>query len=252
MSDTAKPVAVVLLSGGLDSATTLALARDAGYDCEALSISYGQKHDAELAAAAQVARTLGARNHRVVQLPAGLFSGSALTDAAIDVPAHGGDGIPLTYVPARNTVFLSIALGIAETVAAEAVYIGVNAVDYSGYPDCRPEFIAAFQRVADCATRQAVEGRPVLIQAPLVHLSKEEIIAKGRLLGVDYAQTVSCYRADERGRACGNCEACRLRAAGFAAAGVDDPTRYIDAGESVEAVESTHQHEDSSETGTAE
>ena len=206
-----RPVAVVLLSGGLDSATTLALAIDAGYDCEALSIAYGQKHSAELAASARIAVALGARAHRTVELPAGLFSGSALTDASIAVPEDGGDGIPVTYVPARNTVFLSIALGLAETVGAQAIYIGVNAVDYSGYPDCRPAFIAAFQRVADCATKQAVEGRPVLIQAPLVHLSKQEIIARGLLLGVDYSLTISCYNADEHGRACRRCASCPWR-----------------------------------------
>jgi len=220
--------ALVLLSGGLDSATTLALAVDAGYECHAISIAYGQKHVAELTAAARVAAALGAASHRTVELPASVFAGSALTDASIEVPENGGEGIPVTYVPARNTVFLSIALGCAEVIAAEAIYIGVNAVDYSGYPDCRPAFIAAFQRVADCATRQAVEGRPVLISAPLLHLRKQDIIEKGMLLGVDYSLTVSCYNADAEGRGCGRCDSCRLRREGFAAAGVADPTRYID------------------------
>ncbi|MGD8809090.1 MAG: 7-cyano-7-deazaguanine synthase QueC [Gammaproteobacteria bacterium] len=221
--------AVVLLSGGLDSATALALAIDAGYQCHALSLSYGQKHVAELAAAARVADSLGAASHRIVELPASMFPGSALTQASIDIPEHGGDGIPATYVPARNTVFLSIALGCAEVMDAEAIYIGVNAVDYSGYPDCRPEFIAAFQRVADCATRQAVEGRPVLVQAPLLHLRKDEIIRKGTLLGVNYSLTVSCYQADPEGLACGRCDSCRIRREGFAAAGVPDPTQYFNA-----------------------
>ena len=220
--------AVVLLSGGLDSATALALARDAGYECHALSFVYGQKHGAEIDAAARIAAAVGARSHVVVELPAALFAGSALTDAQIAVPKRGGEGIPVTYVPARNTVFLSVALGRAELLDASAIFIGVNAVDYSGYPDCRPEFIAAFQKVANCATKQAVDGSPVEIHAPLLHLSKAEIIAKGRLLGVDYALTVSCYNADDAGRACGICDACRLRSEGFAAAGLEDPTRYAD------------------------
>ncbi len=220
--------AIVLLSGGLDSATTLALANDAGYACHALSVRYGQKHAAELTAAGRVARALGAASHAIVDLPEALFAGSALTDAAIEVPEDGGEGIPVTYVPARNTVFLAIALGRAELLEAAAIFIGVNAVDYSGYPDCRPEFIAAFQQVANCATKQAVEGRAVRIEAPLVHMSKSEIIATGRRLGVDYSLTVSCYNADEAGRACGRCDSCRLRAEGFAAAGVADPTRYFE------------------------
>jgi 7-cyano-7-deazaguanine synthase len=218
--------AVVLLSGGLDSATVLALAREAGYSCHALSIRYGQKHVAELAAASSVARVLGAASHAVVDLPESLFAGSALTDADIAVPEDGGEGIPVTYVPARNTVFLSLALGRAELLDAEAIFIGVNAVDYSGYPDCRPEFIAAFQQVANCATKQAVEGQAVRIEAPLVQMSKSDIIAAGRRLGVDYSLTVSCYSADDSGRACGRCDSCRLRAEGFAAAGVEDPTIY--------------------------
>lgn len=221
-------LAVVLLSGGLDSATVLALAREAGLSCHALSISYGQKHTAELAAAARVAAALEAASHSVVELPSSLFAGSALTDAQIDVPEHGGEGIPVTYVPARNTVFLSIALGRAELLDAQAVFIGVNAVDYSGYPDCRPEFIAAFQQVADCATKQAVEGHPVRIEAPLVRMTKADIIRTGTRLGVDYSLTVSCYNADAAGRACRRCDSCRLRAEGFAAAGVSDPTRYRD------------------------
>ena len=220
--------AVVLLSGGLDSATVLAIARDAGYECHALSIVYGQKHRAEIDAAAAVVAAVGAASHRIVELPVALFAGSALTEDVIEVPEHGGDGIPPTYVPARNTMFLAVALGQAELLDAAAIFIGVNAVDYSGYPDCRPEFIAAFQKVADCATKQAVEGRPVVIHAPLLHLSKAEIIEKGTLLGVDYALTVSCYNADDRGRACGRCDSCQLRAQGFAAAGRADPTRYAD------------------------
>lgn len=218
--------AIVLLSGGLDSATTLALAIDAGYESHALSVRYGQKHAAELAAASRVAGVLGAASHAIVDLPEALFAGSALTDTAIEVPEDGGEGIPVTYVPARNTVFLAIALGRAELLDAQAIFIGVNAVDYSGYPDCRPEFIAAFQQVADCATKQAVEGRPVHIEAPLVQLSKAEIIRTGLGLGVDYSLTVSCYKADAAGRACGRCDSCRLRAEGFAAAGIPDPTAY--------------------------
>jgi 7-cyano-7-deazaguanine synthase len=218
--------AVVLLSGGLDSATTLAIARSGGYECHALSFDYGQRHRAELRAAARVADLLGAASHREFPLPIGAFGGSALTDAAIDVPDVGGDGIPVTYVPARNTILLSVALGFAEVLDAAAIFIGVNAVDYSGYPDCRPEFIAAFQALATVATKQGVEGRPVRIEAPLIRMSKAEIIRRGVELGVDYAATVSCYRADDDGRACGRCDACRLRREGFRAAGIDDPTRY--------------------------
>jgi len=219
--------AIVLLSGGLDSATTLALAKVGGYECHALSIHYGQKHSAELAAAARVASSLGAASHDTVELPQALFAGSALTDEAIAVPEHGGEGIPVTYVPARNTVFLAIALGRAELLEAQAIFIGVNAVDYSGYPDCRPEFIAAFAQVAACATKQAVDGSPVHIEAPLVQMTKAEIIRKGNSLGVDYSMTVSCYNADGAGRACGQCDSCRLRAEGFAAANLPDPTQYI-------------------------
>jgi len=219
--------AVVLLSGGLDSATTLAIARRAGYECHAIALDYGQRHRAELAAAVRIADALGAASFRVFELPIGAFGGSALTDPSIDVPEHGGDGIPVTYVPARNTIFLSVALGLAEVLDADAIFIGVNAVDFSGYPDCRPEFIAAFQTLARVATRQGVEGRPVRIEAPLIAMSKAEIIRRGTELGVDYSRTVSCYAADDEGRACGRCDACRLRREGFLAAGIDDPTRYF-------------------------
>ena len=220
------PRAVVLLSGGLDSATLLALARERLFECHALSFDYGQVHRAELDAAAKVAAAIGAREHRVMEIPIGALGGSALTDAAIAVPDEGGEGIPVTYVPARNTVFLSLALAWAEVLDAEAIFIGVNAIDYSGYPDCRPEFVAAFQALAGLATKQGVEGRPVAINAPLVNLTKAEIIARGTELGVDYSLTVSCYRADDRGRACGHCDACRFRQQGFEQAGLPDPTRY--------------------------
>lgn len=215
-----------MLSGGLDSATVLALARAQGLTCYTLSFDYGQRHRAELEAAVRVSRHLGAREHRVMEIPIGALGGSALTDADIDVPEDGGDGIPVTYVPARNTVFLSLALAWAEVLSADSIFIGVNAVDYSGYPDCRPEFIETFQSLAALATKQGVEGRPVTIEAPLVALTKAEIIRQGMAAGVDYAQTVSCYRADEQGRACGHCDACRLRRQGFIDAGVEDPTRY--------------------------
>lgn len=225
-ADRLAPLAVVLLSGGLDSATTLALAREQGYDCRAISFAYGQRHDAELDAAARLAGTLGATEHKVVRLDLGAIGGSALTDAAIPVPEQATAGIPVTYVPARNTVFLAIALGWAEVLGARDLFIGVNAVDYSGYPDCRPEFIAAFERLANLATRAGVEGERFRVHTPLIDLPKAEIIRAGRRLGVDYALTVSCYAADEAGRACGRCDACRLRREGFAAAGVADPTRY--------------------------
>ena len=221
------PRAVVLLSGGLDSATVLAHARRQGDVCYTLSFDYGQRHRAELDAAKRIAEQLGARAHREIPIPVGLYGGSALTDTSIDVPENGGEGIPVTYVPARNTVFLSLALGWAEVLGAGTIYIGVNAIDYSGYPDCRPEFIEAFQALAALATKQAVEGQPVRIDAPLIELSKAQIIRRGIDLGVDYALTVSCYRADGQGRACGRCDSCRLRREGFAAAGVDDPTRYV-------------------------
>ena len=224
----AKPRAVVLLSGGLDSATCLAIAREDGFDAYALSVAYGQRHAAELSASKRVAEALGAVEHRLARVDLGQFGGSALTDAGIAVPieAEGEGGIPVTYVPARNTVMLSLALAWAEVLGAQAIYVGVNAVDYSGYPDCRPAFIEAFAELARVATKAGVEGHPLEIRAPLLHLSKAEIIRRGIALGVDYALTVTCYQADDEGRACGACEACRLRRAGFAAAGVSDPTRY--------------------------
>jgi 7-cyano-7-deazaguanine synthase len=219
--------AVVLLSGGLDSATALAIAREAGHDCHALSLDYGQRHRAELVAAARVASALGAAEHRVMRLDMGGYAGSALTDANVAVPEAPSEGIPVTYVPARNTIMLALALGWAEVLDAEAIYIGVNALDYSGYPDCRPEFVDAFRRLADLATKRAVEGRPIRVEAPLILLSKAQIIERGVALGVDYGLTVSCYQADPEGRACGRCDSCRLRRAGFVQAGLADPTRYI-------------------------
>jgi len=218
--------AVVLLSGGLDSATALAWARERGYQCFALSVAYGQRHAAELAAAVRVARALGAAEHRVMHVDLGSLGGSALTDAAIAVPENGGVGIPVTYVPARNTVLLSLSLTWAEVLGAMAIVIGVNAVDYSGYPDCRPEFIDAFGHLARLATKAAVEGQSLNVLAPLLCMSKAEIVREGLRLGVDYALTVSCYQADGEGRACGRCDACRLRRQGFEAAGAVDPTRY--------------------------
>ncbi len=221
------PNAIILLSGGLDSATVLAGARARGFACHALSFDYGQRHRAELDAARQVATALGAREHRVVSIDLAQFGGSALTDATLAVPTQGcGPGIPLTYVPARNTVMLSLALAWAEVLGARDIFIGVNAVDYSGYPDCRPEYIEAFQAMANLATRAAVEGARMHIHAPLLDLSKAQIIRSGVDLGVDYSLTVSCYQADAAGRACGLCDACRLRRAGFAEAGLADPTRY--------------------------
>lgn len=219
--------AVVLLSGGLDSATLLAMARADGFRCHTLAFDYGQRHRAELNAATRISAALGASEHKVVSLDLRAIGGSALTDAAIAVPEQRSSGIPVTYVPARNTVFLSIALGWAEVLDAEAIFIGVNAVDYSGYPDCRPEFIAAFQALANVATKAGVEGRPLRIETPLIRLSKAEIIGAGVALGVDYGQTISCYQADDDGRACGRCDSCVLRREGFLAAGVDDPTRYV-------------------------
>ena len=218
--------AVVLLSGGLDSATTLALARAGGFACHAISFDYGQRHDAELTAAARVAAALGAVEHKVVRLDLGAIGGSALTDAAIPVPETPTEGIPVTYVPARNTVFLAIALGWAEVLGAQDLFVGVNAVDYSGYPDCRPEYIAAFETLANLATRAGVEGQRFRIHAPLIDLTKAAIVRRGTALGIDYGLTVSCYAADADGRACGRCDACRLRREGFAAAGLPDPTRY--------------------------
>jgi 7-cyano-7-deazaguanine synthase len=223
-----KKGAVVLLSGGMDSATVLAMARAQGYVCYALSVDYGQRHHAELAAAQRVAQELGAQEHRVVNIDLTGFGGSSLTDNKIAVSQKPTDGIPLTYVPARNTIMLSLALAWAEVLQAQHIFIGVNAVDYSGYPDCRPAYIEAFERMANLATKAAVEGHPLFVHAPLLHLSKAEIIRQGQALGVDFAQTVSCYQADESGRACGVCDSCRLRRAGFIAAGVNDPTRYRD------------------------
>jgi 7-cyano-7-deazaguanine synthase len=217
---------VVLLSGGLDSATALAIAIARGDRCYTLCLDYGQRHRAELAAARRVSALLGASAHRELRVPIGDFGGSALTDLKIDVPEHGGHGIPVTYVPARNTVFLSIALAWAEVLDAGAIVIGVNFVDYSGYPDCRPQFITAFEELARVATKCGVEGSPLHIDAPLMALGKGDIIRRGLELGVDYSLTVSCYRADEAGRACGRCDSCRLRREGFASAGVPDPTRY--------------------------
>lgn len=218
--------AVVLLSGGMDSATCLAIARADGCECHALSFDYGQRHRAELAAAALIAGRLGALTHRVLALGLDAIGGSALTDSTLAVPNAPSAGIPVTYVPARNTVFLSLALGLAEVLDADYIYAGMNAVDYSGYPDCRPEYVDAFQAMADLATRRGVEGRPIHIRTPLMQLSKAEIARRGVELGVDFSATVSCYRADPDGAACGDCDACRLRAAGFASAGIEDPTRY--------------------------
>ena len=218
--------AVVLLSGGLDSATVLALARHDGYECYALSFDYGQRHRAELDASRRVAAALGAREHRIVRLDLGQLGGSALTDTSIPVPVLPTEGIPVTYVPARNTVMLAYGLAWAEVLGALDIFIGVNAVDYSGYPDCRPEFIEAFERLANLATRAGAEGEILSIHAPLIRWSKAEIIRRGMALGVDYGLTVSCYQADAAGRACGRCDACRLRAEGFRVAGVADPTHY--------------------------
>ncbi len=221
-----KPKAVVLLSGGLDSATTLALARDDGLACYALTFDYGQRHRVELDAAAHVAHSLGVADHRVVRLDLAWMGGSALTDASIAVPTAPSEGIPVTYVPARNTVFLAIALGWAEVLGVRDLYLGANAVDYSGYPDCRPEYMRAFEQLADLGTRAGVEGGHFRVHTPLMHLRKADIIRTGLRLGVEYGLTVSCYDPDEHGRACGACDACRFRAQGFAAAGAPDPTRY--------------------------
>lgn len=219
--------AVVLLSGGLDSATCLAIARSQGFECYCLSFNYGQRHCAELVAADRVVKALGAAKHRVLNFGLAQFGGSALTDTNIAVPVDGVQpGIPITYVPARNTIMLSLALAWAEVLGSRDIFVGVNAVDYSGYPDCRPEYIAAFETMANLATKAGVEGAKLSIHAPLIDLSKAEIIRLGSQLGVDYGLTVSCYQADELGRACGVCDSCRLRAEGFAAAGVSDPTLY--------------------------
>ena len=218
--------AVILVSGGLDSATLLAMAKAEGYACHTLAFDYGQRHRAELAAAEKVSKAFGASEHKIVTLDLRSIGGSALTDQTIAVPTERSEGIPVTYVPARNTVFLSIALGWAEVLGARDIFIGVNAVDYSGYPDCRPEFISAFQHLANVATKAGVEGQPLRIRTPLITLSKADIIRQGVALGVDYGLTVSCYQADEQGRACGQCDSCYLRREGFKAAGVPDPTHY--------------------------
>lgn len=218
--------AVVLVSGGLDSATTLAIARSQSYECYALSVDYGQRHAAELDAAMRVAAVLGAREHRIMRIDLAGIGGSALTDASIAVPQQPTAGIPVTYVPARNTLLLALALGWAEVLQAEDIFIGVNAVDFSGYPDCRPAFIEAFAHLAALATKASVEGHPCRIQAPLIYWSKQRIIREGVGLGVDYALTVSCYQADDLGAACGRCDSCRLRRAGFEGAGLPDPTVY--------------------------
>jgi 7-cyano-7-deazaguanine synthase len=222
------PGAVVLLSGGLDSATALAIAVQEGLLCHALSFRYGQRHAVELQAAGRLARSLGAADHRILDLPLGQLGGSALTDAAIEVPLDRqiDQSIPVTYVPARNTIFLAFALALAEVTGSDAIYIGVNALDYSGYPDCRPEYIEAFQQVASLATRRAAEGRGPRIVAPLIGMTKADIIRAGARLGVDYSLTLSCYVPDDEGHACGRCDSCRLRRRGFEQAGVPDPTRY--------------------------
>ncbi|HET8765301.1 MAG TPA: 7-cyano-7-deazaguanine synthase QueC [Rhodanobacter sp.] len=231
MTETSRRKAVILVSGGMDSAVTTAIAREQGYAVHALSVAYGQRHDSELAASERVARMLGAVEHKVVHVDLRTIGGSALT-ADIAVPldetaAHDDAHIPVTYVPARNTIMLSIALGWAETLGANDLFCGVNAVDYSGYPDCRPAFIEAFARLANLATKAGVEGRTLHVHAPLVELSKADIVREGMRLGVDFSATVSCYRADAAGRACGHCDACVLRARGFADAGVADPTHYV-------------------------
>jgi 7-cyano-7-deazaguanine synthase len=220
--------AVILLSGGLDSATVLAIAASQGYECHTMAFDYGQRHRSELLASERLAKSMGAKTHRVMQVDMRNIGGSALTDDAIEVPTAGvGSDIPVTYVPARNTIFLSYGLALAEVVEADDIFIGVNAVDYSGYPDCRPGYIEAFEKMANLATKRAIEGHPLHIQTPLLNLSKAEIIQKGVALGVDYALTVSCYQANEEGEACGVCDSCRLRQQGFEEAGVADPTRYV-------------------------
>jgi 7-cyano-7-deazaguanine synthase len=226
MTPMSEPRAVVLVSGGLDSATALALARAQGFECYALSVAYGQRHAVELEAAARIATALGAREHRIMRVDLANIGGSALTDETVAVPETPTDGIPVTYVPARNTIMLSLALAWAEVLQARDLFIGVNALDYSGYPDCRPEYIAAFGALASLATKAGVEGNPCRIHAPLIAWSKAEIIRVGTRLGVDYSLTISCYQPDSQGRACGRCDSCRLRRAGFEAAGVADPTSY--------------------------
>jgi len=219
--------AVVLLSGGLDSATCLAIAQSQGFDCYCLSLDYHQRHIAELEAAKNIATSLGAKAHKTAQLDLSLFGGSALTDDNIAVPEDASDGIPITYVPARNTIMLSLSLAWAEVLTAQDIFIGVNALDYSGYPDCRGEYVKAFQEMANLATKSAVEGQTITVHAPLIDMTKAEIVVQGVALGVDYSKTVSCYQADEQGRACGVCDSCRLRKAGFLKAGITDPTSYI-------------------------
>ncbi len=223
-----KAKAVILVSGGLDSTTVLAMAKNQGYDCYTLSFDYGQRHCSELLAAERTSKAMNAVEHKVVKLDLGTIGGSALTDTSIDVPEQLSEGIPVTYVPARNTVFMAIALGWAEVLGAQDIFIGVNAVDYSGYPDCRPEFVQAFEDMANLATKAGVEGNKLRIQAPLMKMSKSDIVQEGTKLGVDYSLTVSCYQADEEGRACGRCDSCRLRKIGFENAGMSDPTRYVD------------------------
>ncbi len=225
-----KKNAVVLLSGGLDSATCLAIAKSQGFNCYCLSLDYHQRHIAELNAAQNIATNLGAKEHKTAQLDLSLFGGSALTDNKIEVPESESEGIPVTYVPARNTIMLSLSLAWAEVLGAQGIFIGVNALDYSGYPDCRGEYVAAFQQMANLATKSAVEGRTITVHAPLIDMTKSEIITKGTALGVDYSMTVSCYQADALGRACGLCDSCRLRKEGFNKAKISDPTVYIDKG----------------------
>jgi 7-cyano-7-deazaguanine synthase len=219
--------AVVLLSGGLDSATCLAIAKSQGFDCYCLSLDYHQRHIAELNAAKNVANSLGAEAHKTVQLDLSLFGGSALTDNNIAVPEHESEGIPVTYVPARNTIMLSLSLAWAEVLGAQDIFIGVNALDYSGYPDCRGEYVKAFQKMANLATKAAVEGHKITVHAPLIDMTKAEIVKAGTKLGLDYSKTVSCYQANESGYACGVCDSCRLRKEGFEKAGIKDPTHYI-------------------------
>jgi 7-cyano-7-deazaguanine synthase len=220
--------AIVLVSGGLDSATCLALAKDRGYVCCALSFDYGQRSSSELAAATRITAAMQVADHRVVKLGLDAIGGSALTDRALDVPEEESEGIPITYVPARNTVFLAYGLALAEAIDASSIFIGVNSLDYSGYPDCRPEYIEAFQAMMDLGTKKAVEGSPISLNTPLISLSKAEIIKTGSLLNVDYSLTVSCYQTDDWGRACGSCDSCRFRRQGFLDAGVPDPTKYQD------------------------
>ncbi len=223
-----KKKAVVLLSGGLDSVTCLAIAKSQGFDCYCLSLDYHQRHIAELNAAKTIAKNLGALEHKIAQLDLSLFGGSALTDDKIDVPESASEGIPVTYVPARNTIMLSLSLAWAEVLGAQDIFIGVNALDYSGYPDCRREYVKAFQEMANLATKTAVEGKEITVHAPLIDMTKAEIITMGTALGVDYSMTVSCYQADKFGRACGLCDSCRLRKEGFFTASIDDPTLYVE------------------------